>query len=78
MLSEGNEIVVEVVPLGDHDDGGDPIFTATLLQSMGGARSFRVVVPCNQQSRNAGRWSEGAKASGRERGGGDGIRQSRH
>ena len=55
MRSEGDEIVVEVVPLGDHDDGGDPIFMAAPLQPMGGALAFRVVVPGNQEPRDAGR-----------------------
>ena len=48
MRSEGGEIVVEVVPLGDHDDGGDPIFMAAPLQPMGGPFAFRVVVAGNQ------------------------------
>ena len=64
MRSKGGEIVVEVVPLGDHDDSGDPIFIAAPLQPMGGAFASRVVVAGNQEPRDAGRRSEGAEASG--------------
>ena len=78
MRSKGGKIVVEVVPLGDHDDGCDPMFMAAPLQPMGGALAFRVVVPGNHEPRYAGRRSEGAEASGRERGSGDGVRKSRH
>ena len=51
---------------------------AAPLQPIGGALAFRVVVLSDEEPRDAGRWSEGAEASGRERGSGDGVRKSRH
>ena len=75
MRSEDGEIVVEVVPLGDHNHGGDPMFAAAPLQPMGSAFAFRIVVAGDEELRDAGRRREGAEASGRERGGGDGARQ---
>ena len=78
MRSEDGEIVVEVVPVGDHDGDRDPAFTAAPLQPMGGALAFRIVVAGDEEPRYAGRRREGAEASGRERGGGDGVWQRRN
>ena len=71
--SEGHEVVVEVVALGNDDRRGDAEARATQLQPKRGALALVIPILRDEQAREAGRWNERAEAAGGECCGGDRI-----
>ena len=73
MASERDEIVVEVVALGNDDRRSDAEARATHLQPKRGALALVIPILRDEQAREAGRWNERAEAAGGECCGGDRI-----
>ena len=76
--AEREQVVVEIVPLGNEDMGGDARPRAAPGEAFGRPFPFHVVVAGDDESRDAGRRRECAEAAGGQRGGGDRVRHRGH
>ena len=65
--AERDEVVVEIVADGDDDGGGDAGPRAAPGEAFGRECAVRIVVPGDDEARDAGRRREGAEAAGGER-----------
>ena len=62
-----DEVVVEIVADGDDHRGADAGPSAAPGEASGRGRAIRIVVPCDDEARDAGRRRERAEAAGGER-----------